>query len=291
MKTVNSLSGGKTSSYIAANYPADYNVFALVRTNDKTCLYPDKKLRQIVSDKIGIEFIGTLEQDNIIKVMLDLEQFIGKEITWLSPKTFDEIINGDWNKGKNGKHYLPNLMTRYCTTEMKMKPIFEWWQKEINEIVEMRIGFRATEMNRAKRVIDKLNANGIDEMKAVIGKSKTGNRNRWGMVEWRIPTFPLIPANINNDTIFNYWQKNKEVSFADGYYNNCVGCFHRNPVFLNKMSQEHKNKMEWFANIEAENSPNTFRKDCTYKEILEYKPQIELDFEDFDDCDSGYCGL
>ena len=82
MKTVNSLSGGKTSSYIAANYPADYNVFALVRTNDKTCIYPDEKLRQVVSDKIGMEFIGTLEQDNIIKVMLDLEQFIGKEITW-----------------------------------------------------------------------------------------------------------------------------------------------------------------------------------------------------------------
>ena len=237
MKTVNSISGGKTSSYIAANYPADYNVFALVRTNEKSCLYPDKKLRQIVSDKIGVEFIGTLEQDNIIKVMLDLEQFIGKEITWLSPKTFDDVISQ--YKGKNGSNYLPNLMTRYCTTDMKMKPIFEWWQKEINEVVEMRIGFRATEMNRAKRVIEKL----------------------------------------------------KEVSFADGYYNNCVGCFHRNPVFLNKMSQEHKNKMEWFANIEVENSPNTFRKDCTYKEILEYKPQIELDFEDFDECDSGYCGL
>lgn len=289
MKTINSVSGGKTSSYIAANYPADYNVFALVRTNDKSCLYPDKKIRQIVSDKIGTEFVGTLEQDNIIKVMIDLEQFIGKEITWLSPKTFDEIINGDWNKGKNGKHYLPNLMTRYCTTEMKMKPIFEWWQKEINEIVEMRIGFRATEMRRAKRIMEKLNENGIDEMKTIVGKR--GTRNKWGMVEWRIPTFPLIPANINNDTIYNYWQKNKEVQFEEGYYNNCVGCFHRSPVFLSKMSQEHKNKMEWFANIEAENSPNTCRKDCTYKEILEYKPQIELDFEDFDDCDSGYCGL
>ena len=79
MKTVNSLSGGKSSAYIAANYPADYNVFALVRTTDKNCMYPDKKLRQIVSDKIGAEFIGTLEQDNIIQIMLDLEQFIGKE--------------------------------------------------------------------------------------------------------------------------------------------------------------------------------------------------------------------
>ena len=263
MKTINSLSGGKSSSYIAANYPADYNVFALVRTNDKSCIYPDAKLRQVVSDKIGMEFIGTLEQDNIIKVMLDLEQFIGKEITWLSPKTFDEVINNPAITGKNGKQYLPNMMTRYCTTEMK----------------------------RAKTVIDKLNSKGIDEMKAIIGKSKTGNRNRWGMVEWRIPSFPLIPDNINNTDVFNYWQKNKAVSFEEGYFNNCVGCFHRNPIFLNKMAQEHKNKMEWFANIEEENAPNTFRKDCTYKEILEYKPQIELSFEDFDDCDSGFCGL
>lgn len=45
MKIVNSLSGGKTSSYIAANYPADYDVFALVRTDDKNCLFPDKKQR------------------------------------------------------------------------------------------------------------------------------------------------------------------------------------------------------------------------------------------------------
>jgi len=84
MKTVNSLSGGKTSSYIAANYPADYNVFALVRTNDKNCIFPDKKIRQLVSDKIGQDFIGTLEMDKIIYTMLDLEQFIGSKI--ISPQ-------------------------------------------------------------------------------------------------------------------------------------------------------------------------------------------------------------
>ena len=290
MKTVNSLSGGKTSSYIAANYPADYNVFALVRTNDKNCIYPDKKIRQIVSDKIGQEFIATLEQDNIIRVMLDLEQFIGQKIDWITGPTFEETISK--NRGKDGSYYLPNLMTRYCTTDMKMKPIFEWWQKEINEVVEMRIGFRATEMKRAKRIIEKLNANGIDEMKAIVGKRKgITNQNKWGMVEWRIPTFPLIPANIKSDTIEKYWLENKEVKFAKGYYNNCVGCFHRNPVFLNKMAQEHKNKMEWFANIEQQNKPNTFRKDFAYKDIIKWKPQIELSFDDFNECDSGYCGL
>jgi len=106
MKTVNSLSGGKTSSYIAANYPADYNVFALVRTDDKNCIYPDAKVRQIVSDKIGKEFIGTTEQDNIIKIMLDLEQFIGSEIIWLTGVTFDDVVlkKGGW---------LPNVLHRY----------------------------------------------------------------------------------------------------------------------------------------------------------------------------------
>ena len=41
--TVNSLSGGKTSSYIAANYPADYNVFALVRMNGEKTINDLKK--------------------------------------------------------------------------------------------------------------------------------------------------------------------------------------------------------------------------------------------------------
>ena len=65
MITVNSLSGGKTSSYIAANYPADYNVFSLVRTDDKKCMFPDAKIRQQVSDRLGTEFIGTLEDDTL----------------------------------------------------------------------------------------------------------------------------------------------------------------------------------------------------------------------------------
>ena len=92
MKKVNSLSGGKTSSYIAANYPADYNVFSLVRTDDKKCLFfPDAKIRQEVSDRLGTEFIGTLEEDMIIYTMLDLEQFIGSKIDWVTGKTFDEI--------------------------------------------------------------------------------------------------------------------------------------------------------------------------------------------------------
>ena len=78
MITVNSLSGGQTSSYIAANYPADFNVFALVRTSDPECIFPDEKIRQMVSDKIGTEFIGTLEDDMIIYTILIWSNISGK---------------------------------------------------------------------------------------------------------------------------------------------------------------------------------------------------------------------
>ena len=100
MITINSLSGGKTSSYLAVHYPANYHLFALVRTNHKSCMFPDKKVRQIVSDKIGTEFIGTLEMDNIVYTMLDLEQFTGKEIVWISPITFEESIQ------KHGNYFI-----------------------------------------------------------------------------------------------------------------------------------------------------------------------------------------
>lgn len=287
MKTVNSLSGGKSSSYVAINYPADYNIFSLVRTNDKLCEYPDAKVRQIVSDLIGCEFVGTTEQDNIIEIMLNLSEQV--DIKWITGKPFEDIINGDWNKGKNGSHYLPNMMVRYCTTELKMKPIFKWWEENINEVCEMRIGFRKGEEKRQIRMLEKLNDKGNEEIKIIVGKS--GNRNKWGLKEWRKPSFPLIKDGVTSKDIHDFWKENKTVNFKKGYYNNCVGCFHRNPMFLNKMAQEHRNKMEWFSKMEKMNKPNTFIKDLSYEKIINFKPQIEMSFEDFNDCDSGFCGL
>lgn len=281
MKKVNSLSGGKTSSYIAANYPADYNVFSLVRTDDQNCLFPDKKIRQIVSDKIGKEFVGTLEEDAIIYTMLDLEQYIGKKIDWVSGITFDEIV-----EKKRG--WLPNKLHRYCTTNLKLIPIFEWWHKNINNPVEMRIGYRANETKRAIRMNEKRNKNGLLEIKATISKHPNG-RNKWEIFEWQNPTFPLIDDNIRKDTIEEFW-KDKPVRFA--WMNNCVGCFHRNEILLKRMFEKNPNKMQWFANQEiGRNGKGTWKTGITYEKIKNHKMQIQLFDDDFNDCDSGYCGI
>ena len=203
MIKVNSLSGGKTSSYIAKHYPANINVFSLVRTNDKSVIFPDSKVRQIVSDKIGTEFIGTLEMDEIIYTMLDLEQFIGAGINWFSPKTFEDVMTMP-----NGKIYLPNKVKRICTVKMTVEPIAQWLYEIGATVCDMRIGFRANEMRRAKNMIERADENGIEHFKFKVGQSESG-RNKWKTLPYRKTTVPLIENAIFKDTIEEYW-KNKQ---------------------------------------------------------------------------------
>ena len=216
--------------------------------------------------------------DDIIHTILDLEQYIGQKITWLTGKTFDEIIQ------RKDKIYLPNKTQRFCTIEMKLKPIMNWWYSKVNEPVEMRIGYRANEMRRAKNMIAKLD-DGMQTDKFIIGKHKDG-RNKWQSISWRKPVFPLIKDNIYKDNIENYWQS-KPVRFAT--LNNCVGCFHRSPILLKKMSETNAKQFDWFMNIETDKA--RFKTGLTYKQIKETKLQSEISFDDFTECDSGYCGL
>ena len=267
---------------MAVHYPADYNIFALVRTNDKGCLFPDAKVRQIVSDRIGTEFIGTLEQDEIIYTMLDLEQYIGKEIIWLSPNTFEGVIQ---KHSTEKKTYLPNVMQRFCTVDMKVNPIKNWLYENTELPVRMRMGFRANETSRANRMVGRQREDGIEWDKFVVGKR--GTRNKWGELPYRVVEFPLIADGIYKDQIENYWA-DKDVRFA--YMNNCVGCFHRNELMLKHMSVKAKKQFDWFVEQEQKNGC-TFKNGVTYEKIKNHKLQLDLFDDDFNECDSGYCGL
>jgi hypothetical protein len=283
MKTITSISGGTTSAYIAANYPSDYLLFSLVRIEDENCRFKDEVIRKLVEDKIQAPFIATAEDDLIIYTMLDLEQFLGKEINWVSGITFDNVV-----KTKGG--WLPNKMHRYCTVNMKIKPIFDWVMQNIGEAVNMQIGFRANEVDRANGVFKRYNKNGFLEHQMIVGKLKDG-RNKWKTVEWARHKYPLIDDGIYKDTILNYWN-DKPVRFAK--YNNCVGCFHRNPAFLRFMYQEHPEKMQWFE--DQEEISKSFWLDINgkvvpYKKIRNMLRNTTLFNSDFTSCDAGYCGM
>jgi len=285
MKTFNSISGGKSSAYVEANYPSDYRAFALVRTNDIKCLFPDKKLRQMVSDEIGIEFVGTLEDNVIINTIFDLEQLTGRKIKWVTGKTFEDVIDR-----KSGIPNLPQPNRRFCTQEMKVEPLFQYWKNEIKEPIISRFGFRANETRRAVNTNNRLNENGFLTHKHIVSTNEKG-RNKWGVTEYQKPFYPLIEDNIYKDKIELFW-KNKPVRFA--WMNNCVGCMHKNPILLKKMMGLHPEKLQWF--IDKENQAkvmkgNTWRQDVEYSEIKNWNPQYEIFNDDFNECDSGYCGI
>lgn len=287
MKTMNSLSGGKTSSYIAAHYPADFDVFSLVRIEDQNCRFKDEKIRKEIEDRIQAPFIATAEDDIIVYTMLDLEQFIGRQITWVTGRTFDDVI-----ARKNGKIQLPNAMRRFCTVEMKIEPIFNFWKENIKEVIETRIGFRANETRRAVNMLQRTEEDGgVMKFKTIVGKHPSG-KNKWKSIPYQIPTFPLIDDNIYKDKIEVYWQ-DKPVHFA--WMNNCVGCFHKTPLLIKKMWEKHPNKLEWFNEKEKKAMEsyknNQWIHKITYDRIKNWNSQYELFDDDFNECDSGYCGI
>jgi len=267
---VNSLSGGKTSSYMAAHYPADYNIFSLVKIEALHCKPKDEGLVRIVSDKIGAEFIGTAESDLTLKVMLDLEQKIGKEIIWVSGETFEKV-----NRKNTGGKGLPNQQWRFCTTEMKIRPIWDWWFKNINEKIKMGIGFRYDELERADRL--------STSFKGVVGKSKTGNKNKWAEIEWREGYFPLIENKIMHYHV-KQWADQSGLIFPPD--SNCVGCFHKSLQQLRRNFEDEPEKMQWFSDQEIN---ARWKKEMKYEQIKKIGLQQDFNFGEGSGCQAGFC--
>lgn len=269
MKTIHSLSGGKTSSYMAVHYPADINLFSLVRIEDRSCTPIDKKLVQRVSDKIGMEFIATAESDFTLVAMFDLEQMLGKEIIWVTGKTFEEI-----NRKATGGRGLPNQQWRFCTTEMKMRPIWDWWYKNIREKIKMGIGFRYDEMERAERL--------STSFKGIVGKR--GTKNKWETIEWREGYFPLIENKVTHFEVYKWAIKSGIVFPPDS---NCVGCFHKPLQQLRKNFEDEPKKMAWFSN--QENETKKWKKEMSYDKIKSIGLQQDFHFGTGSGCQAGYC--
>lgn len=264
--SVTSVSGGKTSAYLAKHYPTDYNIFSLVRIEDRNCAPKDKKLVQIISDKIGMEFIATAESDKTLKVVLDLEQILGKEIIWVTGKSFEEVIRS--------KKAIPNMMWRFCTTEMKMKPIFDYTQKFIG-FVDMQIGIRYDEEHRARE---------NNTFKTIIGKHENG-RNKWAEIEWRNSMFPLVENKITHFQV-KQWADSTDLIFPPD--SNCVGCFWKPIQQLRKNWEDEPLKMQWFSKMENEMN-RTFKKEMKYEKIKNIGLQTEFFFGTGSGCQAGFC--
>lgn len=280
MKTVNSLSGGKTSSYIAVNYPADIEVFALCCIDCHNAGGSiDKKLLQMSNDKLQKycshmpEFVATSEDPKILNVMFDLEQMLGREIVWVRGIGWEEMIKI--------KKAIPNRAKRFCTSILKMQPIFEFLFKYHELPVQMRIGYRYDEMERM------LKTNNLFKYAEKCEYQEKSSRwiNRWKEIEWRIAEFPLIENKVTHYAIQEFW-KEKHLDFPQD--SNCLNCFWKAPEQLRKNFDTAPSIM-WWSSIMEDLQGNTFKDQQTLQQISRLPIQLDFMFGTGSGCQAGFC--
>ena len=274
--SINSLSGGKTSSYMALHYPVDYNIFSLVRIDAEYCKPKDESIVKYVSDKIDMDFIATAESDKTLYVMRDLEQLLGKQIKWVTDESFDLVVAK--------KNALPNMMWRFCTTEMKIKPIFDWWLNEFSpEKITMYLGFRYDEKHRGYN--EKTGNKKEDKpFKHIIGKHENGN-NKWAETQWRETFYPLISHRITHYHV-KEWTKTTNLIFPED--SNCVGCFWKPLQQLRKNWDDEPLKMRWFAETEQK-MKRRFKREMDYEKVKTIGLQQDFFFGTGSGCQAGVC--
>lgn len=282
MKTVNSLSGGKTSSYIAVHYPADYEIFALCCINDHNAGKSiDKKMRQMVNDKLEQsvifgnheEFWATSEDPKVLKVMFDLEQMIGREIIWVRGMGWETMIR--WKKA------IPNLAKRFCTTWLKMLPIFQYLFHHTEFPVKMRIGYRHDEQERRDNFDEYFKLPHSCEWQ----EKSTRWIRRWFEYHWRTGEFPLIEDMITHYHIQEFW-KDKNIDFPKD--SNCLNCFWKDPQQLRRNFDTDEAIMTWAAVMESIQG-NTFKENLNLFQIADLPIQLDFFEGTGTGCSAGFC--
>lgn len=246
MKTVTSVSGGKTSAMMALEFPTDHYIFAIVLTDHQLSAPKDKGLLRECQNRIPW-FVASHEADLTLLNMLRLEQELGKRIDWVASEySLDRYLYGDTDLAGYRSHtfMLPNASTRFCTEQTKLVPMFQYsysnylemfracdlkTKKEIlilHEPLLMHIGFRWDEPKRVEDwTCDK------EKFKfpfaAWTGLSEDSKscslffrkRQQHEEIEWRISRFPMYEHGISKIDVAEYWH-DKKWEFPNYQYKN-----------------------------------------------------------------------
>lgn len=284
IQTVASLSGGRSSSYMAIHYPADVNLFAVVLTEQVEAAPQDKGLFRECQNRIP-GFIASREVDQTLKNMLWLEQETGKEIKWVcayesqdkasfssedgwhpKPLTFDRLIKA--------KKAIPNQSQRWCTEQLKYVAIY--WHvflhvlSEPNGMCFMNIGYRADEAYRAVNMQDcKMHVHRRPSYGLIKNKDGSIPRRRANSLvhhEWRIPFFPMIEAGVDHNEVLSYWRSRPEVLWPAE--SNCDMCFFKSSQVVAEQYKRYPERIAWAIQKE-ESTGATFRNGTSIQQILD----------------------
>lgn len=245
-----SFSGGRTSAYM---------LWRVLQSNGglpaeaKVCFANTGK-----EDPATLEFVR------------DCENNWGVSINWL------EYGRGkvDYEtSSKNGEPYaeliakrrfLPNPIARFCTSDLKIKPIETFMHSLGMEDFETMVGIRFDEQRR----IVKLRASKLT---------------------------PLVTAGVDQSVVQNFWKNNSfdlGLSFRNGVTaaGNCDLCFLKGGAQIQSLIHEKPERAMWWAKMEFKIG-GTFRSDRpSYAAMLKFSQEQRDMFDVDEETISCFCG-
>jgi 3'-phosphoadenosine 5'-phosphosulfate sulfotransferase (PAPS reductase)/FAD synthetase len=248
-----SFSGGRTSAYMT------------IRLLDDP---------QYTDDNTIICFANTgKEKEETLKFAQRVDKYIGNKIIWLEydPINKFKIVNYE-TASRNGepfaalikkRKYVPNVMTRFCTTELKIRVIKSYLASiGIKEWLNI-VGIRYDEPRRYNRVKHHV--------------------NKW--VDW----FPLVEWKVEKKDVLEYFKKMPFDLQLKDYEGNCDLCFLKGIKKRTQILKDSPGIANWW--IEQEKLTGaTFVKDYGVEKLLK-RANSQLNELKFEDADfSCYCG-
>jgi len=144
------------------------------------------------------------------------------------------------------RKYLPNVVARYCTAELKVRTSSRYLKSLGWDTWHNALGIRADESRRVNH----------------------NQREKWE--NW----YPLNDAGISKKDVANFWSRmpfdlRLENVNGNAPKGNCDGCFLKSEATLAAMWREHPDRMQWWADLEAE-AGSTFHKSRSYSELGDF---------------------
>jgi 3'-phosphoadenosine 5'-phosphosulfate sulfotransferase (PAPS reductase)/FAD synthetase len=161
------------------------------------------------------------------------------------------------------KNYLPNPIARFCTQELKIKPIADFMRGFGYKTWTNVLGIRGDEAHRT---------------------AGSHHRREWSNA------FPLVMAEVTKDDVMEWWAKQPfDLGIPPGF-GNCVGCFLKSRAQLIAIEQAEPGSLSWWADKERQIG-GTFRSDredyAKMGDFAKRQTVLPLEAEPAIDC---FCG-
>jgi hypothetical protein len=153
------------------------------------------------------------------------------------------------------RKYLPNAVTRFCTSDLKIKPIETFMRRTYGDF-DMVVGIRADEPRRVAKM--------------------------------RHLHLPLAIAGVSKQDVLAFWKKQPfDLKAEDG---NCDLCFNKGVHQIMSSIRQRPSKAVWWAKQEAARGA-TFAKDRpSYAQMKEYAESQQEMFGNNDETIACFCG-